>query len=230
MIEDVSILIPFRSDHGHRDKLLNWVINFYQTCIPEVEICIGESSSALFSRSQAINAAANKANRNIFVIADGDIFYERQILMDAIHLLDQCAWIVPYHKVFDLSPSFTNKLLDQDGTIPMDKEGEERVWDPVGGINIISRENFEKVNGFDERFLGWGGEDDAFGIALNTLCGNYRRLSGYVYHLWHPPTGREGNPHYYNNLSLLQRYYYCAHNQEQMQRLVSESGHHEQID
>ncbi|QCK82219.1 hypothetical protein E5Z46_08125 [Geobacillus kaustophilus NBRC 102445] len=49
------------------------------------------------------------------------------------------------------------------------------------------------VGGFDERFSAWGGEDDAFSSAVNTLCGHYKRLEHTIYHLWHPVVGYENN-------------------------------------
>jgi hypothetical protein len=53
----------------------------------------------------------------------------------------------------------------------------------------ISRADFERVNGFDEAFRGWGCEDDDLGRRLKVV--GIRLLSVLdrtrVYHLWHPP-------------------------------------------
>lgn len=53
----------------------------------------------------------------------------------------------------------------------------------------ISRDDFERVNGFDERFCGWGCEDDDFGRRLRTAGGRLDSVlhRTCVYHLWHPP-------------------------------------------
>jgi glycosyltransferase involved in cell wall biosynthesis len=57
------------------------------------------------------------------------------------------------------------------------------------GNFAMARTEFERVNGFDENFLGWGCEDDDFGRRLKN-CG-VRAVSilnrTCVYHLWHPP-------------------------------------------
>jgi GT2 family glycosyltransferase len=59
-----------------------------------------------------------------------------------------------------------------------------------GGNFALARVDFERVNGFDENFLGWGCEDDDFGRRLR--AGGVRMISvlsrTWVYHLWHPPT------------------------------------------
>jgi glycosyltransferase involved in cell wall biosynthesis len=64
----------------------------------------------------------------------------------------------------------------------------------------ISRADYERINGFDEQFRGWGCEDDdlgrrlkAAGVRLVSVLDATR-----LYHLWHPPapskptTWREG--------------------------------------
>jgi GT2 family glycosyltransferase len=53
----------------------------------------------------------------------------------------------------------------------------------------LSRADFERVNGFDERFQGWGCEDDDLGRRL--MAAGLRPISVLdqtrLYHLWHPP-------------------------------------------
>lgn len=36
----------------------------------------------------------------------------------------------------------------------------------IGGAMIISRQSFHLVNGFSNRFWGWGREDDEFGLRM----------------------------------------------------------------
>jgi GT2 family glycosyltransferase len=53
----------------------------------------------------------------------------------------------------------------------------------------ITRDDFERVNGFDENFLGWGCEDDDFGRRLRAAGIRTKSILNRtcVYHLWHPP-------------------------------------------
>jgi glycosyltransferase involved in cell wall biosynthesis len=53
----------------------------------------------------------------------------------------------------------------------------------------IARIDFERVNGFDEQFRGWGGEDDDLGRRLKSAGVRQISVLGrtWVYHLWHPP-------------------------------------------
>jgi predicted glycosyltransferase involved in capsule biosynthesis len=57
----------------------------------------------------------------------------------------------------------------------------------LGGHFSINRSDFAKVNGFDEKFVGWGGEDIDLGIRL-VSSGVYGRSvirSARVLHMWH---------------------------------------------
>jgi glycosyltransferase involved in cell wall biosynthesis len=52
----------------------------------------------------------------------------------------------------------------------------------------IWRDDFESVNGFDENFEGWGGEDDDLGRRLRRAGVRLRSIVNqtHAYHLWHP--------------------------------------------
>ena len=59
----------------------------------------------------------------------------------------------------------------------------------------MGRAEYERVNGFDENFIGWGCEDDDFGRRLRSA--GIRAASilhrTCVYHLWHPPAPSRPN-------------------------------------
>jgi glycosyltransferase involved in cell wall biosynthesis len=72
--------------------------------------------------------------------------------------------------------------------------------DPLSGVRSCNmgfwRADAVRVNGFDERFVGWGREDSDF-VARMTQAGVSRRklkFGGIVYHLWHPERPRDALP------------------------------------
>ena len=76
----------------------------------------------------------------------------------------------------------------------------------IGCHIAVWRRDFEMVNGFDERFMGWGCEDDDFSHRLRMSGIRVRSVLGHIrlYHMWHPthatrtPKWRNGcNVQYY---------------------------------
>ncbi|WP_209125693.1 galactosyltransferase-related protein [Alkalihalobacillus sp. BA299] len=230
MLNNVSVLIPFKPDKGIRFHTFKWVLKFYENVLPEIEVCIGENHDKLFNKSKAINTAAKKATKDVFVIADTDIVYNPQIIIQSINLLNNHAWVIPYSKCLDLTEASTTQLLKMEPRWPLpikveynDRLKRNSTYKSVGGLIVLWRKSFNIVGGFDERFKGWGKEDDAFKNAMNTLCGRYRRIEAeYIYHLWHPKVGGKGNPNYINNKQLYQSYAKCNGNVSKMKKLINE--------
>ena len=69
--------------------------------------------------------------------------------------------------------------------------------DPLSGVRSANmgfwRSDALRVNGFDERFVGWGREDSEFVVRLTNAGVRRRKLKfgGIVYHLWHPEQPRD---------------------------------------
>jgi glycosyltransferase involved in cell wall biosynthesis len=66
------------------------------------------------------------------------------------------------------------------------------------GSNIgVWRDDFERINGFDENYVGWGLEDRDLQLRLGHLGVRFRSILGRTaaYHLWHPrhPTFARNN-------------------------------------
>ncbi|HZG87977.1 galactosyltransferase-related protein [Paenibacillus sp.] len=186
---------------------------------------MGENADEPFNRSKAINAAARKAARRVFVLADGDVIYDPSLLVEAIQTLSHAPWVIPFNRVRDITKEKTEELLRKDPCWPLpglDERCTEGYMSEAfaGKINIFTREAFEKAGGFDERFVGWGGEDDAFLSAMKTFNGPFVRLNRTVYHCWHPHAGPDSNPHYQANLALLERYHHAHGNPEAMRHVI----------
>ncbi len=68
------------------------------------------------------------------------------------------------------------------------------VWKGIRSCNLgVWRQDYERVNGFDESFVGWGHEDADFVLRLHNAGIN--RKNGFaateVYHLWHAQASRQ---------------------------------------
>lgn len=71
-----------------------------------------------------------------------------------------------------------------------------KIFPRIMGLNFsVSRDLFEKVNGFDEEYVGWGKEDSDLRTRMRQAGGGARCLwhRSIVYHLWHTPQPSKRN-------------------------------------
>lgn len=71
-------------------------------------------------------------------------------------------------------------------------------WKGIRSCNLgVWRSDFERVDGFDESFVGWGHEDADFVLRLHHA--GVARKNGFcateVFHLWHPEASRSQESH-----------------------------------
>ena len=229
MLENVSIIIPFQSDNGQREKVFKWIKQFYASVMPKAEICLGLMNGEEINKSKAVNLAAKKATKDIFVIADADVVYDPNLILQAIKLIENGeAFVVPFTEVYNVEQKGTMSLLKKKPSWPLDIKSEEYsksnwLYEGFAGkLIVISRKNFEAVGGFDERFIGWGGEDDAFSHSVQTICGKLVNIKGELFHLWHAASSYETNPHGQENGILLGRYERASGNKKKMIQIIKE--------
>jgi len=73
----------------------------------------------------------------------------------------------------------------------------------AGGNIGIAHSDYESVNGYDEHFVGWGGEDDDLRrrlVARGVRIGSILRWT-HTYHLWHPPAPTAA-PRYWDGVNV----------------------------
>ncbi len=218
----ISILIPFRftgsrDKYGRllgKERLNNmkWLRRYWEVQLPDAEIIMGDDPDydRTFSKSVAVNDAARKAKGDIFVIVDADGFVSPKTILHCAKEIRKARkkgrklWFVPYRQFYRLTEVASKLLLASDPadpfpfTEPVQSEYTLKDNDPKIGhwygamIQIMSREAFELVGGWDERFRGWGGEDHAAMRAMDTLYGLHKTCPGQVLHVWHPQLGPRG--------------------------------------
>ncbi len=174
-----------------------------------------------FSKSAAINAAAKEASGDIFVIVDADCYIDADVVLFCAEEIRrarwrrQRLWYVPYRKFFRLTDQAAQRVLDSDPCCPYqfptppkqcDEDstgygahnrghrwsGSRRGHWYGAMIQILPREAFEEVGGWDERFCGWGGEDHSHMRCCDTLYWRHKTTPNQVLHLWHPMMSKAG--------------------------------------
>lgn len=199
-VNGISICVPWR-DIGspERNRAKDFVVDHYANLGP---VILGDSGHDEFNRSASRNAAADLAGTDVLVFADADAYVPLAQIDAAARMARSTKRLVkPFTEAGYLTEAATERLLT-DGVLVED-------WlNPpargfVGLLWVMHREVFDTLVGFDENFVGYGGEDNAFCAAADNLIGPTDLIDGYGYSLWHPAervTSQE-------NLDRLNRYY-----------------------
>jgi hypothetical protein len=210
-----------------------------------------------FSKSVAVNNAAAKAKGDVFVIIDADGYMQADSVLYCAEEIRTARkrgkklWFVPYRQFYRLTEEASRCLLQSDPASPfpfpeplasmfiLGGTADTKVGHWYGAmVQIMSREAFKTVGGWDQRFRGWGGEDHAAMRAMDTLYGLHMTLPGQVLHVWHPQIGPQGTAtevHWKERMwegqdqpgvndSLSNLYYGAQGKPDRMRKLVDE-GH-----
>jgi glycosyltransferase involved in cell wall biosynthesis len=201
MIENISILIPFRPVNDYRDRIFKWNIFRLNSMFPGIEICIEDSDpSQPFNLSAARNKAFSQSTKDNIFVLDADTVFNGDTLIGAMYFLDKYpnSWLFPYDYYYSLDKDSGEKVLNSNPETMLsprdytydfifnDPSSNPSYGPPLSGFIGMKRASYIAVGGFDESFKGWGFEDWAFMIDANHILGKYHRLRDNVFHIWHP--------------------------------------------
>jgi len=184
----VAVVVPRRGDGGRRDELWRWVRDRWAREHPEFAVHEGHHDDGPFNRAAALNRAiAAAGDVDVYVIADSDSFVGADQLDQAIDLATSTGQITfAYDRFSYLSRSMSDRIM----------AGFNGAWEPgvewsltgsCSSMVVVPAPLWAEMGAADEGFVGWGGEDIAISLALQTFGGGLQRVPGVVWHLWHEP-------------------------------------------
>jgi hypothetical protein len=159
-------------------KLPAWV-RYVHTPLPRADLP--------YCRAWAFNVAVQHARADALVLHDNDMLVPQDYARGILDLLERGFEVINAKRfVFYLTERHTRAAFEQRETL-QDAPPLAIVQNLEGGGSVgITRSAYEAIGGFDEAFLGWGGEDVEFWERAAT-----RRVWSYgwlpIVHLWHPP-------------------------------------------
>lgn len=177
----------------------------------------------MWCKAAAVADALGRVTAEVYAIVDADVWCDRVVDAIAAVTSGTVDVAVPHTLVRRLSETATETLRATgvfDG--PLDQAPYRGVFG--GGMTVVTAEVYDRVP-LDHRFVGWGQEDEAWGVALTALAGRATRFDGMLWHLWHPPQPRlsrvYGNP---AGKALRNRYDLAARHRDRLTALMAEPG------
>jgi hypothetical protein len=175
------VLVPWRPGEFRREY--NWDV-----VRPRLEslgwpIYLGDSEGD-WARARAINNAARVAGDwDCALISDADtILMTGESLDIAIPMAMKTEGAIrPHDHLYALSSEQTAQFV-VGGQVVINFKTTQNLG---GGHLVVSRAAWDRVGGYDERFVTWGHEDSDLNTRL--LVETYwDQIPGVAYHLWHP--------------------------------------------
>jgi GT2 family glycosyltransferase len=140
-----------------------------------------------YSRSWAFNAGAPGGSGKLLVFHDGDVLVPEGYAAELWHRCQEGYEVVNLKRfIFYLSEAQSRKTVSE-RRLSLAQPPEVVMQNAeAGGSIALTRDAFHAIGGYDESFVGWGGEDSEFWERAQT-----RRVWPYGYlpfvHLWHSP-------------------------------------------
>ncbi|XP_064410729.1 beta-1,4-galactosyltransferase 1-like [Latimeria chalumnae] len=141
-LQKVALIIPFRNRDSHLKYWLYYMHPILQRQQLDYGVyVINQHGEGTFNRAKLLNVgyveALKEYNYDCFVFSDVDV-----IPMDDRNIY-KC-YSQPRHL-----------------SVSLDKFGYRLPYNQIfGGVSALSKEQFNKINGFPNDYWGWGGEDD----------------------------------------------------------------------
>jgi hypothetical protein len=189
----VEVVIPWRGGCPHRAAALVWVCARWAEHFPDAVVTVAEQTEGAWRKALAVTPAVERSDADVIVVADADVWVTPEVVADAIDKAGRklCGWAMPHRMVNRLTEDATARLIAGELAWPdiPDLDEAPYVGTAGGGMVVIRRDAYVDCP-LDPRFEGWGGEDGAWGQALDGWLGNCWAGGAPLLHLWHPPQAR----------------------------------------
>lgn len=220
LISNISYIIAFRAANIERITALVFVLKKLRTYFPDLEIIVIEQDSeskldldpklnvkhfftfnaGLFNKGWSFNFAVKNTQKTVLAFGDADIFLDKKSYLNCFEAIKDFEAITP-----NMTEAI-NVVIPHDDTLQHEENNKRLLFNAfAGGLIVITREGFEKIGGWDERFEGWGCENDAVShVIYNTLTTKTCYFP--MYHIDHPRSQVDGKGQikYQENKNLLE--------------------------
>jgi hypothetical protein len=194
---NVSVVIPFADVGEDRSRIWEWLEPYWMERLHYCEFILQEGPAEGFSKTATLNTGIERASGSVIVAMDADTLMSEFQIEQAIQIARRGSWAMPYDRMLRVREDDTLTVLEQDpwhfdpiGQVKQSRCKEQPKAVKYGAMcQVFPKAAWEDLNGFDERFVGWGQEDEAMKMVLDTLWKPAEIVSGPIFHMWHKRPG-----------------------------------------
>jgi hypothetical protein len=160
-----------------------------------------------YNRAATLNAGARIARAPLVILHDNDMLVPESYAAECASRCEDGAEFVEIKRfIFYLSEQSTAAVIAS-GDLRLPGAIFTIVQNAMGASIAARRDSYFRAGGFDEAFVGWGGEDNEFWERAEAVGQVYR--FGYLplLHLYHAPQKEKGDP----NAPAVRRYHEIRH-------------------
>lgn len=215
----VTVAFPWRPQPA-RVAAFEFVRRWWAEVLPEAHVVEVDTDHQPYNLAACRNAGVDAAEANgssVVVLADADCVVGTPA---SLHAALHAATSDPYLHL----PFTEQRYLDEPETLGLF----DGLQPPLEGSHgngacwVTSVAGWRAAGGQDERFSGWGGDDDQMIAAATALTGVVRH-EGVVWSLWHADECRDvGSERHRPNAELAHRYWAARNSRAQMLALIAE--------
>ena len=139
-----------------------------------------------YNRAWTLNQGAREARGEVVILHDNDILIPSAYAAECVSRVAEGFDFVELKRfTFYLDERETGRVFET-GRVPTDVPATV-VQNLIGGSIAVRRTSYFDAGGFDEGFVGWGGEDNEFWERAEVIGKTYRFAYLPFFHLFHQP-------------------------------------------
>jgi hypothetical protein len=151
---------------------------------------VGVNIEGGFCKTALLNAAIESVpDADVITMVDGDVFLDAKIVDYIRKHWNDGSLVFPFSEAVYLKETDARLLVGGKALLPGQKDHGVNIERQTGLCNVFTRHTWHRIGKYDEEFVNWGAEDDAFLTKCRRIVSPIHRNTepGYIaYHLFHP--------------------------------------------
>ncbi|MDA8368711.1 MAG: galactosyltransferase-related protein [Nocardiopsaceae bacterium] len=183
-VDDVTVTVVESDDEPRWEEAIR----------PWVDHYVFARHSGHFNKSWAVNVGVRQTpgTPELICMLDADVLVDELFLERNLARAERGgpSSFLPYQDMFCLDAASSHAAIRrrcEQGApdVPLDSFRALILREPPGANLWVRADVFHRIGGFDERYTGWGGEDDDM-VARLVRAGGFARFADPLLHLSHP--------------------------------------------